>query len=130
MLVFNPVFLYFSCHNLRFALQIKNDLVEVKDTLWDIFPSCLSLPSPAPLLLMCQIVPHKANGWDMDFEGQWLEVLLCLMSESPGGKREGFQDNAIRKKGSLLLTRVRASAATNAVVQGQRARSPSCYTNL
>ena len=49
--------------------------------------------------------------------------MLCLMSESPSGKREGFQDNAIRKKGSLLLTQVRASAATNAVVQGQKPRA-------
>ena len=41
--------------------------------------------------------------------------LLCPMSESPSGKREGFQDNATRKKGSLLLTGVRAPAASNAV---------------
>ena len=37
-----------------------------------------------------------------------LVCLFCLMSESLSGKREGFQDNAIHKKGSLLLTRVRA----------------------
>ena len=37
-----------------------------------------------------------------------LLILFCPMSESLSGKREGFQDNAIRKKGSLLLTRVRA----------------------
>ena len=52
------------------------------------------------------------------------------MSESPSGKREGLQDNATCKKGSLLLTRVRAPATSNAVVWGQRAPSPSCYTNL
>ena len=34
--------------------------------------------------------------------------VFCPMSESLSGKREGFQDNAIHKKGSLLLTRVRA----------------------
>ena len=45
------------------------------------------------------------------------------MSESLSGKREGFQDNVIHKKGSLLLTQVRASAATNAVVQGQKPRA-------
>ena len=28
--------------------------------------------------------------------------LLCLMSESPSGKREGFQDNATDKKGKLI----------------------------
>ena len=59
-----------------------------------------------------------------------LSPVLCPMSESPSGKREGLQDNASRKKGSLLLTRVRVPAASNAVVQGQRAPSPSCYTNL
>ena len=38
--------------------------------------------------------------------------VLCPMSESLSGKREGLQDNATRKKkGSLLLTRVRAPAA-------------------
>ena len=52
------------------------------------------------------------------------------MSESPSGKREGLQDNATCKKGSLLLTRVSAPATSNAVVWGQRAPSPSCYTNL
>ena len=57
-------------------------------------------------------------------------LLLCPMSESPSGKREGFQDNATRKKGNLLLTRVRAPAASNAVVQGQRALSPSCFPNV
>ena len=56
--------------------------------------------------------------------------IVCPMSESPSGKSEGFQDNATRKKGSLLLTRVRAPAASNTVVQGQRAPSPNCYTNL
>ena len=56
--------------------------------------------------------------------------MLCPMSESPSGKRDGIQDNATHKKGSLLLTRVRAPASSNAVVWGQRAPSPSCYTNL
>ena len=56
--------------------------------------------------------------------------MLCPMSESPSGKREGFQDNATHKKGTLLLTGVRAPASSNTVVRGQRAPSPSCYTNL
>ena len=59
-----------------------------------------------------------------------LSKVLCPMSESPRGKREGLQDDATRKKGSLLLTRVRAPAASNTVVRGQRALSPNCYTNL
>ena len=36
----------------------------------------------------------------------------------------------MQKKGSLLLTRVRDPATTNAVVQSQRALSPHCYPNL
>ena len=59
-----------------------------------------------------------------------MNELLCPMSESPSRKREGLQDNATRKKGSLLLTRVRAPAASNALVRGERTSSPSCYTNL
>ena len=57
-------------------------------------------------------------------------LMLCPMSESPSGKREGLQDNATRRKGSLLLTGVRAPATSNTVVRGQRALSPNCYTNL
>ena len=45
------------------------------------------------------------------------------MSESPGGKRGGFQDNAIRKKkGSLLLTR--ASAFCHNHCSGAGSESP------
>ena len=57
-------------------------------------------------------------------------TLLCPMSESLSRKREGLQDNATHKKGSLLLTRVRAPAVSSAVVRGQITLSPSCYTNL
>ena len=39
-------------------------------------------------------------------------ILFCPVSESLSGKREGFQDNAILESG--------LSAATNAVVQGQK----------
>ena len=56
--------------------------------------------------------------------------MLGPMSKSPSRKREGLQNNATRKKGSLLLTRVRAHAAATAVVPGQRAPSPSCFTKL
>ena len=57
----------------------------------------------------------------------------CCYARCPNpraGREEGLQDNATHKKGSLLLTRVRAPAASNTVVRGQRAPSPSCYTNL
>ena len=89
------------------------------------FPSCLSTSAiiyPSPLSWKCSLPP--VNG------SQTSPQMLCPTSESPSKKREGLQDNATRKKGSLLLTRVRAPAASNAVVQGQRALSPSCYTNL
>ena len=55
------------------------------------------------------------------FSCRILLALLCPMFESLSGKREGFQNNATRKKGSLLLTQVRAPAASNAVV---RVREP------
>ena len=46
---------------------------------------------------------------DLQLQFNWGDLrLFCLMSDSLSGKREGFQDNAIHKKGSLLLTRVRA----------------------
>ena len=50
--------------------------------------------------------------------------MSCPMSESPSGKREGLQDNATRKKGSLLLTGVRAPATSNAVVRGSESPEP------
>ena len=46
------------------------------------------------------------------------------------GREKASKTMQLAKKGSLLLTRARAPAASNAVVQGQRAPSPSCYTNL
>ena len=53
------------------------------------------------------------------------------MSESPSGKREGFQDNATRKKGKFItdwsqgLCRNQRSGAGS-----EKALSPSCYPNL
>ena len=51
------------------------------------------------------------------------------MSESLSGKREGFQDNATRKKiGKFIADSSQGSChASNAVVRGQRALSLSCY---
>ena len=77
---------------------------------------------PSPLSWKCSLPPVKGSRTSLQ--------MLCPMSESLSRKREGLQNNANRKKGSLLLTRVRATAASNAVVPGQRAPSPSCYTNL
>ena len=94
------------------------------DLYWT-FLSCLSTSAiiyPSPLSWKCSPPPVKGS--------QTSPQMLCPMSESPSGKREGLQDNATHKKGSLLLTRARAPAASNTVVRGQRAPSPSCYTNL
>ena len=44
-------------------------------------------------------------------------------------RRPPWQCN-MQRKGNLLLTRARAPAATNAVVQSQRAPSPSFHTHL
>ena len=89
------------------------------------FLSCLrtgTIIYPSPLSWKCSLPPVKGSRTSSQ--------MLCPMSESPSGKREGLQDNATHKKGSLLLTRVRAPATSNAVVRGQRALSPSCYTHL
>ena len=44
------------------------------------------------------------------------------MSESPSGRREGLQDNATGKRGSLLLTWARAFCRTQR--NGARSESP------
>ena len=57
--------------------------------------------------------------------------LFCPMSESLSRKREGFQDNEIHKKGSLLLTRVRAFCRNQRNGAGSaKALSRGCYLNL
>ena len=58
-------------------------------------------------------------------------MLFCPMSKSLSGKREGFQDNAIHKKGSLLLTRVRAFCRNQCSDAGsEKALSRGCYPNI
>ena len=50
--------------------------------------------------------------------------LLCRMSESPSGKREGLQDNATGKKGEVYYwLEPGPSAASNAVVQVREPRA-------
>ena len=57
--------------------------------------------------------------------------MFCPMSESLCGKREGFEDNAIHKKGSLLLTRVRAFCRNQRNgAESAKALSRGCYPNL
>ena len=70
----------------------------VSDLHWT-FLSCLSTSAIiyfSPLSCKRSFLPVKGS--------QTSPHMLCPMSESPSGKREGFQDNATRKKGSLLLT--------------------------
>ena len=55
---------------------------------------------PSPLSWECSLSPVKGSRTSPQ--------MFCPMSESLSGKREGFQDNAIHKKESLFLTRVRA----------------------
>ena len=45
--------------------------------------------------------PPPGRPFLLPFPQSWQQELLCLMSESPSGKREGFQDNATRKKGEV-----------------------------
>ena len=99
-------------------------LSRASDLHWT-FLSCLStgvFTYPSPLSWKCSLPPVKGSRTSPQ--------MLCPMSESLSGKREGLQENATCKKGSLLLTRVRAPAVSNAVERGQRAPSSSCYTNL
>ena len=50
---------------------------------------------PSPLSWKCSPSPVKGS--------QTSPQMLCLMSESPSGKREGFQDNATcNKKGKFI----------------------------
>ena len=95
------------------------------DSHWT-FLSCLSTSA------IIYLSPLSCKSSFLPVKGSWMSPqMLCPMSESPSGKRESFPDNTtLKKKGSLLLTQARVSAASNAVVQGQRAPSPSCYTNL
>ena len=99
--------------------------------------------------------PSRASGWPWAFlsclrTGALSALPLCAGSALPPRSRDpGRAPNVMpdvripereerrlprqcnsQKKGSLLLTRARAPAATNAVTQAQRALSPSCYTNL
>ena len=68
----------------------------------------LSCSAWAPVFL--SILPWKCSLYPVK-GSRTSPQMFCPMSKSLSGKREGFQDNAIHKKGSLLLTRIRAPAA-------------------
>ena len=78
---------------------------------------------PSPLSSECSLSPVKGSRTSPQ--------MFCPMSESLSGKREGFQDNAIHKKGSLLLTQVRAFCCSQHSGAGsEKALSRGCYLNL
>ena len=59
--------------------------------------SCLStgvIIYPSPLSCKCSLLPVKGSRTSPQ--------MLSLISESPSGKREVFQDNATRKKGKFI----------------------------
>ena len=78
---------------------------------------------PSPLSWKCSLSPVKGSRTSPQ--------MFCPMSESPGAKRKVFQDNAIRKKGSLLLTRVRAFCCNKRSGAGsEKALNRGGYPNL
>ena len=66
-----------------------------------------------------EIEPVSSVGAFYSF-GSGGSCLFCLMSESLSRKREGSQDNAIHKREVYYWLESGLSAATNAVVQGQK----------
>ena len=84
-----------------------------------IYTGLLVLPEPwcyiypSPLSWKCSLLPVKGSRMSPQ--------MLCPMSESLSGKREGFQDNATGKKGKFI-------AAVHPMQRyGVRVLSPSCY---
>ena len=114
------------------------------DTVYTVFPSiCHEVMGPVAMILVFWVLSFKPTFSLSSFTFiktlfsssslsaiKVVSSVLCPMSKSLSRNREAFQDNTTHKKRSLLLTWARAPAASNAVVQGQRAQSPSCYTNL
>ena len=58
------------------------------------------------------------------------EEVLCPMSESPARREKVSKTMQLAKRESLLLTQARALCCIQLSGTGQRAPSPSCYTNL
>ena len=50
--------------------------------------------------------------------------LFCPMSESPSGKREGFQDNATRKKGKFITDSSQGSCCMQRSAAGSESPEP------
>ena len=78
---------------------------------------------PSPLSWKCSLSPVKGSRTSPQ--------MFCPMSESQSGKREGFQNNATRKKGKFITDSNQGSChASNIVVRGQRALSRGSSPNL
>ena len=70
------------------------------------------------------------RDWNENWPFPVLWPLLCPMSESPSRREKASKTMQLAKRGSLLLTRARALCCIQRSGAGQRAPSPSCYTNL
>ena len=103
-------------------------------------PSCFSagpwiytgLSCPACALVLYLSFPSVLEVFSFPSQGipdEPPNVMLDVRMPEREDRRLLRQCN-MQKKGSLLRTRVRAPAATNAVVRSQRALSPRCYPNL
>ena len=67
----------------------------------------------------------------MSIESVMSSKLLCLMSESPSGKREGFQDNATCKKREVYYwLEPGLLPHPTQWCRVRKSPSPTCYPNL
>ena len=88
----------------------------------------LSCPAWAPVLLFIFPLCPASILFSRSRDPGWAPKCYARCPNPRVGREKASKTT--RKKGSLLLTQARAPAASNAVVQGQRALSPSCYTKF
>ena len=80
-----------------------------------------------PCLTLCDPADYTVHGIHQAGILEW--VVLCPMSESPSRKREDLHDSAAHR-GREFIADWSQGPATHAVVQSQRALSPSFHTHL
>ena len=87
-------------------------------------------PCEGQLSGWCSCLGCRGSG-STKYSGGLVARLFCPMPESLSGKREGFQDSAIHKRGSLFLTQVRAFCRNQRSGAGsEKTLSRGCYPNL
>ena len=93
-----------------FFLILKNHSYSTNDLMSPFLTSCSHAHTNIPKSRRQLCINHSLwSTFTYHLLARGPLSLLCPMSESPRGKKEGFQDNATRKKkGSLLLNRARA----------------------